>query len=123
MRALDDKTILSLLDPEEASKSVVISDPTLPDNPMIYVSEEFEQQTGYASHEALGRNCRFLQGPGTDPDAVRAIRCALRAETTFMIDLLNYTKSGRPFLNRLRLRPLFDEQGELLYFVGVQNPL
>ena len=123
VRPLDRSTLLALLDPEEAEKSVVVTDPNLPDNPMVYVSEEFERHTGYASAEALGRNCRFLQGRGSDPDAVRAIRYALLAETTFMIDILNYKKDGTPFLNRLRLRPLFDEQGALRYFVGVQNPL
>ena len=64
----------ALLNEQEREKSVVISDPSRPDNPMIYVSEEFETQTGYPPEEALGRNCRFLQGPETDPKAVRAIR-------------------------------------------------
>lgn len=103
--------------------SVVISNPAHPDNPMIYVSEEFEVQTGYPPEEALGRNCRFLQGPDTDPDAIAAIRHALRAQTTFTIDILNYRKSGEPFMNRLRIRPLFDEEGRLLYYVGAQNPV
>ena len=102
---------------------MVITDPHLPDNPVIFVSEEFERQTGYPSDETIGRNCRMLQGQGTDPDAVRAIRYALLAETSFVIDILNYTKNGVPFLNRLRIRPLFDETGELRYFVGAQNPL
>jgi PAS domain S-box-containing protein len=120
---LDKRALLKLLDPEEAEKSVVITDPHLPDNPMIFVSDEFERQTGYSQEEAIGRNCRMLQGPGTDRDAVRAIRYALLAETSFIIDLLNYRKDGTPFLNRLRIRPLFDETGELRYFVGAQNPL
>jgi len=102
---------------------VVISNPHLPDNPMIYVSDEFEAQTGYTPEEAVGRNCRFLQGPETDPKAVEAIRAALAARTTFTIDILNYRKSGEPFMNRLRIRPLFDETGELLYFAGAQNPI
>ncbi len=120
---LDQQALLALLDPEEAEKSVVITDPHLPDNPMIFVSEEFERQTGYSSDEAVGRNCRFLQGQGTDPDAIRAIRYALFAETSFVIDILNYRKDGTPFLNRLRIRPLFDDTGALRYFVGAQNPL
>jgi PAS domain S-box-containing protein len=120
---LDKQALLALLDPEEAEKSVVITDPHLPDNPMIFVSDEFERQTGYSADEALGRNCRMLQGQGTDPDAIRAIRYALLAETSFVIDLLNYHKNGTPFLNRLRIRPLFDDTGALRYFVGAQNPL
>jgi PAS domain S-box-containing protein len=115
--------LLALLESDERTMSVVISNPWHRDNPMIYVSEEFEVQTGYSPEEALGRNCRFLQGPDTDPNAVEAIRAALEARTTFMIDIVNYRKSGERFVNRLRIRPLFDESGELLYFAGVQNPI
>lgn len=118
-----DAELLDLLEAEEVEMSVVISNPSLPDNPMIYVSDEFERQTGYSPEEAVGRNCRFLQGPDTDPHAVQAIREALKARTTFTIDLVNYRKDGVPFLNRLRIRPLFDEDGALLYYVGAQNPV
>jgi PAS domain S-box-containing protein len=112
-----------LLTVEEREKSVVISDPSRPDNPMIYVSEEFETQTGYPPEEALGRNCRFLQGPETDPKAVQAIRDALATRTEITIDILNYRKDGTRFWNRLRIRPLFDDKGRLLYFAGAQNPI
>ncbi|WP_424931722.1 PAS domain-containing protein [Amaricoccus macauensis] len=115
--------LISMLESDERSMSVVITKPSLPDNPMIYISEEFEAQTGYTPEESLGRNCRFLQGPETDPKAVEAIRAALKAQTTFTIDILNYHKSGEPFMNRLRIRPLFDDEGELMYFVGAQNPV
>ncbi len=108
---------------EEVEMSVVFSNPSLPDNPVIYVSEEFERQTGYSVQEAVGRNCRFLQGPDTDPNAVKAIRHALRARTTFTIDILNYRKDGEPFMNRLRIRPIFDDLGELLFYAGAQNPV
>jgi PAS domain S-box-containing protein len=115
--------LIGLLESDERSMSVVITNPRQRDNPMIYVSEEFERQTGYPPEEALGRNCRFLQGPETDPKAVEAIRAALAARTTFTIDLVNYRKSGEAFMNRLRIRPLLDESGELLYFAGAQNPV
>ena len=113
----------SLLDADEVEMSVVFSDPSRPDNPMIYVSEAFERQTGYAAAEAVGRNCRFLQGPDTNPHAVQAIREGLKAQTVFAIDILNYRKDGTPFTNRLRIRPIFDERGELRFFVGAQNPV
>jgi len=118
-----DNEVLALLEPGEVEMSVVISNPALPDNPMIYVSETFERQTGYSSDEAIGKNCRFLQGADTNPHAVQAIREALLAETTFTIDILNYRKDGTPFMNRLRIRPLFDAQGRLTYYVGAQNPV
>lgn len=115
--------LIAMLESDERSMSFVISNPWCADNPMIYVSEEFEAQTGYTPEEALGQNCRFLQGPDTNPKAVEAIRAALAARTAFTIEILNYRKSGEPFVNQLRIRPLFDNAGELLYFVGVQNPI
>lgn len=115
--------LIALLEAKERSMSVVITNPFLPDNPMIFVSEEFETQTGYAPEEALGRNCRFLQGPGTDPAAVQAVRDGLARRQAFSVDILNYRKTGEPFMNRLRIRPLFDDDGKFIYFVGAQNPL
>ena len=112
-----------LLTTEERERSVVISDPSRPDMPIIFVSDEFERQTGYPPEEVLGRNCRFLQGPETDPAAVQAIRDALAAETEITVDILNYRKDGSRFWNRLRIRPLFDDKGRLQYYVGAQNPI
>ncbi len=120
---LDRGFLLSQLEADEGEMSVVFSDPSLADNPMVYVSKEFEHQTGYSADEAIGRNCRFLQGHGTDPEAVEAIRHALRARTRFTIDILNYRKDGTLFLNRLRIRPIFDQRGNLLFFAGAQNPV
>ncbi len=113
----------ALLSREERERSVVIADPSRQDLPIIFVSDEFERQTGYPPAEVLGRNCRFLQGPGTDPDAVRAIHDAIAAATEITIDILNYRKDGSPFWNRLRIRPLFDEKGQVRYFIGAQNPI
>lgn len=120
---LDISDYRALLEAEEREMSVVISDPSQPDNPMVFISDEFERQTGYSAEESLGRNCRFLQGPDTNPHAVEAIRQALRAETSFTIDILNYRKDGTPFVNRLRIRPIYDPEGRLLFFAGAQNPV
>ena len=118
-----DTTKAALLSEGEREQSVVITNPGLPDNPMIFVSEEFETQTGYAAEEAIGRNCRFLQGPETNEHAVEAIRQGLKAETRFTIDLLNYRKDGSAFVNRLRIRPIYDSNGRLLFYAGAQNPI
>lgn len=112
-----------LLTGEERAQSVVITDPALPDNPMIFISEEFETQTGYSAEEALGRNCRFLQGPETDSKAIEAIRRALKTESPVTVDILNYKKDGTKFWNRLRIRPLFGDGGEVMFFAGAQNPI
>lgn len=118
-----DASKAALLTDDEREKSVVIADPALPDTPIIFASDEFERQTGYPPEEVLGRNCRFLQGPETDPRAIQAIRDALAARTKITIDILNYRKDGTEFWNRLRIRPVFDKKGELKYFVGSQNPI
>ena len=120
---LDQSYLRSLLEGDEVQMSVVFSDPSLPDNPMIFVSDEFEDQTGYSPEEAIGRNCRFLQGPDTNPHAIEAIRQGLKAETRFTIDILNYRKDGSPFQNRLRIRPIYDGDGHLMFFAGAQNPV
>lgn len=113
----------SLLESDEREMSVVISDPFQKDNPMIFVSDEFEKQTGYTSAEAIGQNCRFLQGEYTSPNAIEAIRQGLLAQTRFTIDILNYRKSGEPFVNRLRIRPIYDGEGRLIFYAGTQNPV
>jgi PAS domain S-box-containing protein len=118
-----DVTKAALLTDEEREQSVVITNPALPDNPMIFVSDEFEVQTGYSPQEALGRNCRFLQGPETDQKAVDAIRRALETETPITVDILNYRKDGTKFWNRLRIRPLYGDDGKVMFYAGAQNPI
>jgi PAS domain S-box-containing protein len=120
---LSQAELRALLEADEREMSVVFSDPFQRDNPMIYVSDEFETQTGYSPEEAIGQNCRFLQGPGTNPHAIEAIRQGLKAETRFTIDILNYRKDGTAFVNRLRIRPIYDPSGQLMFFAGAQNPV
>ena len=89
---------------------MVISDPRLPDNPIVFVNDAFCRLCGYAREEILGRNCRFLQGAETDPDAVALIRSAIKATQTIKIDILNYRKTGETFWNRLLMAPVRDAQ-------------
>jgi PAS domain S-box-containing protein len=98
-----------------------ITDPGQPDHPLIWVNPSFTRVTGYDPEEAIGRNCRFLQGPATDPAAVAAIRDGLRERRTVTTTLLNYRKDGTAFWNQLSVSPVFDGDGELVSFVGVQT--
>ena len=121
-----DLATAELLSSKEREQSVVITNPDLPDNPMIYVSEEFEVAAAVGEkfgEEALGRNCRFLQGPETDPGAIEAIRKALQSESEITIDILNYKKDGAKFWNRLRIRPLYGDGGKVMFYAGAQNPI
>nr|AML77350.1 putative LOV domain-containing protein [Sabal bermudana] len=105
---------------ERIEKNFVITDPRLPDNPIIYASDSFLELTEYSREEILGRNCRFLQGPETDPATVRKIREAIDNQTDVTVQLINYTKSGKKFWNLFHLQPMRDQKGEVQYFIGVQ---
>nr|AML77916.1 putative LOV domain-containing protein [Sansevieria trifasciata] len=105
---------------ERIEKSFVITDPRLPDNPIIYASDNFLELTEYSREEILGRNCRFLQGPDTDQATVQKIRVAIREQREITVQLINYTKSGKKFWNLFHLQPMHDQKGELQYFIGVQ---
>ena len=98
-----------------------ITDPRQDDDPLIWVNPSFTRMTGYAAEEVVGRNCRFLQGPATDPDAIEAIRAGLAEGRSVTTTLLNYRKDGTAFWNQLSISPVFDGQGELVSFVGVQT--
>nr|AML77907.1 putative LOV domain-containing protein [Acorus calamus var. americanus] len=105
---------------ERIEKNFVITDPRLPDNPIIYASDSFLELTEYTREEILGRNCRFLQGPDTDQGTVSKIRDAIREQREITVQLINYTKSGKKFWNLFHLQPMRDQKGELQYFIGVQ---
>ncbi|XP_078429974.1 phototropin 1 isoform X2 [Wolffia australiana] len=105
---------------ERIEKNFVITDPRLPDNPIIFASDSFLELTEYSREEILGRNCRFLQGPETDRATVRKIREAIDNETDVTVQLINYTKSGKKFWNIFHLQPMRDRTGEVQYFIGVQ---
>lgn len=103
-----------------AGLSFTISDPRLPDNPLVFVNPAFERTTGYSFEEVQGRNCRFLQGRDTDPADVQRIREALDDQEHATVTLLNYRKDGTAFWNELSLSPVHDARGELTHVVGIQ---
>nr|AML76505.1 putative LOV domain-containing protein [Curio rowleyanus] len=105
---------------ERIEKNFVITDPRLPDNPIIFASDSFLELTEYSREEILGRNCRFLQGPETDPSTVKKIRDAIDNQREVTVQLINYTKSGKKFWNLFHLQPMRDQKGEVQYFIGVQ---
>nr|AML76956.1 putative LOV domain-containing protein [Atriplex prostrata] len=105
---------------ERIEKNFVITDPRLPDNPIIFASDSFLELTEFTREEILGRNCRFLQGPETDQATVQKIRDAIREQRDITVQLINYTKSGKKFWNLFHLQPMKDQKGELQYFIGVQ---
>nr|AML77112.1 putative LOV domain-containing protein [Nepeta cataria] len=105
---------------ERIEKNFVITDPRLPDNPIIFASDSFLELTEFTREEILGRNCRFLQGPETDQSTVQKIRDAIKDQREITVQLINYTKTGKKFWNLFHLQPMKDQKGELQYFIGVQ---
>ena len=99
---------------------VIITDPTQPDNPIVDVNPAFERMTGYSKAEAMGQNCRFLQGPESDPEAVSVIRDAISHARECQAVVRNYRKDGTPFWNEIKITPVRDPaSGKVIHFVGV----
>ena len=99
---------------------MVVTDPEQPDNPIVFCNEAFQKLSGYERDEIIGRNCRFLQGPETDRDAVRSVRDAIKAGTDIAIDLLNYRKDGTTFWNALYLSPVRNDEGRIQFYFASQ---
>jgi diguanylate cyclase (GGDEF)-like protein/PAS domain S-box-containing protein len=104
---------------EATSFSILVTDATLPDNPIIYANAGFSALFGYAISEVIGRNCRFLQGPDSDPSARADIRSAVAAGKGIRREILNYRKDGTSFWNDMTIDPIHDEAGRLTGFVGI----
>lgn len=100
---------------------IVICDPNLPDCPIIYANPAFYRITGYAEEEVIGHNCRFLQGPGTNPRHIKALREAIENGKAIDVEIVNHRKDGSRFVNELHLSPIFGDDGEVRYIFGIQH--
>ena len=105
---------------EEATVSIIISNVTKSDQPVVYVNSAFEALTGYKKEEIIGQNCKFMQGVETDYEAIESVRTAIKNRAPIDITLLNYKKSGQPFYNRLNLTPVSID-GEVTHYIGFQQ--
>jgi PAS domain S-box-containing protein len=104
-----------------APTGIVVSDPNLPDCPIIYANPAFYRITGYSEEEVIGRNCRFLQGPGTNPRHIKALRQAIENGEAIDLEIVNHRKDGSRFVNELHLSPIFGDDGEVRYIFGIQH--
>jgi len=105
-----------------STSGITIADMRLPDQPLVYVNRAFEQLAGYRSEELLGRNCRFLQGPDTDHDAITRLRTAIAEGREVRETLLNYRGPDRTeWWNEIYMAPVTDPDGRIVQYIGVQN--
>ena len=106
---------------DSVQEGVTIADFSLPDQPLVYANHGFELITGYSIEETVGHNCRFLQGPGTEPEKVEHIRRCINAGLPCTVQLKNYRKSGEEFVNYLSLTPIRTARGRVTHYVGIQS--
>ncbi|MBS2968724.1 PAS domain-containing protein [Metabacillus sp. KIGAM252] len=100
---------------------ISVTDPSLPDNPLVYVNQGFVEMTGYSHQDVLGKNCRFLQGKNTSFETVGMIKKALKDHKPILIEIVNYRKDGSAFWNELHIEPAFVESEQKTYFIGIQK--
>ena len=103
--------------------AAVISNPRLPLNPIVAVNAAFCRLTGYPKDEIIGRNCKFLAGPATEPWLTERIAAGIREHRPVLVEILNYKRDGTPFRNAVLVAPVFDDDGSLEYFIGSQVEL
>ncbi|HEX8555453.1 MAG TPA: LuxR C-terminal-related transcriptional regulator [Sphingomonas sp.] len=100
--------------------ATVISNPRLPDNPIVAANHAFYELTRYGAADVIGRNCRFLAGPDTEPSLTDAIRGGTRDRRSVLVEILNYRRDGSRFRNAVLVAPIFDTDGALAYYMGTQ---
>jgi len=105
---------------DECVNGVTLADPDLEDVPIIYANKAFEKLTGYSQKDIIGKNCRFLQGPDREQIERYQIAEAMKNEVPIEVTLRNYRKDGELFYNHLKITPLFDRKGQVIYYLGVQ---
>jgi len=106
---------------ESTAEGIVIADASRPNNPIIYANQGFERLTGFPVEFALGKNCRFLQGPSTDRATAHEIKQALVEKRPCRVEILNYRKDRTPFWNGLSITPVRDAAGRVTHYIGIQS--
>ncbi|POR40131.1 PAS domain S-box protein [Methylobacterium sp. V23] len=105
---------------EKTRMPQIVTDPNLPDNPIVFANRAFQDLCGYSAEELIGRNCRFLQGPDTDSADIAKVRDAIAGRRDVVVEILNYRRDGSTFRNELYVSPVFTTEGQLRYFFASQ---
>jgi PAS domain S-box-containing protein len=121
--AMDNQDMNLVKSIQKSQYAFCITDPSLPDNPIVYASDDFLNLTGYTREQVLGRNCRFLQGTDTNPEHVKEIRQAIAVGEDVSVTIVNYTSKGSPFWNKLFIAALRDSENNIVNYIGVIVPV
>lgn len=105
---------------DSSINGITLVDPDQEDMPIVYANRQFAVMTGYSQEEILGRNCRFLQGKDREQEARLTMQQAIKNHLPVEVTIRNYRKNGELFFNHLALTPLFDGEGRLIYYLGIQ---
>jgi|TARA_B110000495_G_C22383717_1_gene247665 PAS domain S-box-containing protein len=105
---------------DSSVNGITLADPDMEDMPLVYVNKAFESMTGYTMEEVVGKNCRFMQGEDREQKERYMMQKAIKNGESIEITFKNYRKNGELFYNHLEMSPLFDSNGNVLYYLGVQ---
>jgi len=105
---------------DSSVNGITLADPDMEDMPLVYVNKAFENMTGYTMEEVVGKNCRFMQGEEREQKERYMMQEAIKNSESIEITFKNYRKNGELFYNHLEMSPLFDSNGNVLYYLGVQ---
>ena len=106
-----------------STEPMALSDPRLPDHPIIAVNAAFEAMSGYSAAEIVGRNCRILQGSGTDDESARRLGRTIAAGHGCVEWIVNHRKTGEAYWNLLFLSPVRDEDGTIIHYFANQHDI
>ena len=120
-RLIDTDLLYSMVN--ASNDGIVVAEQEGDDTILIYVNKAFEELTGYSSDEILYQDCRFLQGDDRDQEGVRVIRESILAGKPCRVRLRNYRKDGSMFWNELGITPVYNEDEQLTYYIGIQKDI
>ncbi|MBD6617435.1 PAS domain S-box protein [Komarekiella sp. 'clone 1'] len=106
-----------------SSNGIIIADVTMPARPIIYVNPAFERMSGYSAAEVIGQNFLLLQGTDINQPGLQELNAAMREGKDFTVILRNYRKDGSLFWNELNISPVYDIDGYLTHYIGIQNDI
>jgi len=105
----------------DSRDGITISDNLVDDNPLIFVNPAFERMTGYSSEEITNVNCRYLQNDDREQAELKIVKKAIKEGQYCLVIVRNYRKDGTMFWNELSISPIYDENGVVTNFIGIQK--